>query len=76
MKKHSTNDLKKYIKTLYGTQANCARRLGVTTMSVHNWHMKNPRAMLKHAPEIVSQVNTTWTQLSAEVLAREEELNS
>ena len=72
---HIKNDLKKFIKKHYGTQANCARQLGVTTMSVHNWHTRNPRGMLKFAPEIVSQVNTTWTQLSAEVLARESELN-
>jgi len=75
MKKILTNDLKKFIKKKFGSQRACAEALKVTTQSVHNWHDKNPRAMLKHAPEIVSMVDTTWTQLTAEVLNREEELN-
>ncbi len=68
------NDLKKFIKAKFGSQRNCARTLGVSPQTVFNWHEKNPRAMLKHAPEIVSQADTTWTQLSAEVLHRESQI--
>jgi len=75
MAKHETNDFKKFIKKHYGTQANCAKELGVTTMTVYHWQTSNPRGMLKHAPEIVNKCNTTWTQLAGEVLHREEELN-
>ena len=48
--------------------------LNVSTQSVQNWHSRNPRAMLKHAPEIVNNTDTAWTQLAAEVLSREQEL--
>jgi|TARA_R110000787_G_scaffold55416_1_gene127905 hypothetical protein len=70
-----TNDLKKFITKKFGTHRNCAERLGVTAMTVYQWHSSNPRAMLKHAPEIVNLCDTTWTQLAGEVLLREEELN-
>ena len=53
------NDLKKLIKS---------------PQTVHNWHEKNPRGMLKFAPEIVCQCDITWTQLAGEVLMRENEL--
>ena len=43
-------------------------------MTVNNWINKNPRGVLKHAPEIVSSKNITWTQLSGEVLFQEDEL--
>lgn len=76
MKKHKTNDLKKFIKKKFGSQARCAEALNITAQSVYNFHANNPRAMLKHAPEIVAQCDTTWTQLSGEVLAREAELNN
>lgn len=69
------NDLKKLIKKLYGSQLRCATILNVSTQSVQNWCSRNPRAMLKHAPEIVHHTDTTWTQLAAEVLNREQELN-
>tara|TARA_R110002012_G_scaffold197522_2_gene366067 strand:+ start:129 stop:359 length:231 start_codon:yes stop_codon:yes gene_type:complete len=75
MARQNTNDLKKFISKKFGTQKNCAEQLGVTTMTVFSWHTRNPRAMLKHAPEIVNLVDTTWTQLAGEVLMREEELN-
>lgn len=76
MAKHHINDLKKFIVKKYGSQKNCAEQLGVTQMTVLTWHTKNPRGMLKHAPEIVRQCDTTWTQLAAEVLSREEELKN
>lgn len=75
-RKHQQNDLKKFIVKHYGTQRNCAEELGVTTMTVYHWHTRNPRGMLKYAPEIVQKCNTTWTQLAGEVLMREQEINS
>tara|TARA_R110000787_G_scaffold85190_1_gene181982 strand:+ start:270 stop:512 length:243 start_codon:yes stop_codon:yes gene_type:complete len=69
------NDLKKLIKKIYGSQLNCSIRLGVTPQTVHNWHDKNPRGMLKFAPEIVCQCDITWTQLAGEVLMRENEID-
>ena len=68
------NDLKKLIRKQFGSQINCARALNVSPQTVFNWSERNPRAMLKHAPEIVAQCNVTWTQLAGEVLNREEEL--
>lgn len=74
MARHHKNDLKKFIKKHYGSQAVCAEELGVTKMTVYHWHTRNPRGMFKYAPEIVARCNTTWTQLAGEILAREEEL--
>mgnify|MGYP003666858789 CR=1 FL=1 len=74
MSKHENSDFKKFIIKHYGTQANCAKELGVTKMTVYHWQTNNPRGMLKHAPEIVGSCNTTWTQLAGEVLHRESEL--
>lgn len=67
-------DLKDFIRKHFGSNANCAEQLGVTSMTVNNWINKNPRGMLKYAPEIVSIKNITWTQLSGEVLFQEDEL--
>ncbi len=50
--------------------------LEVKPQTVYNWHTSNPRGMLKYAPEIVRLCDTTWNQLSAEVLYREEELKT
>lgn len=69
------SDLKKYIIKHYGTDTACAKALGITRQTVNNWVTKNPRGMLKFAPEIVAKNDTTWTQLSGEVLNREDELN-
>lgn len=76
MAKQKTNDLKKFITAHFGSQVKCAEALEITPMTVYNWHYKNPRGMLKYAPEIVSRCNTTWTQLAAEVLHREEEIKN
>lgn len=73
---HHTNELKKFIHKKFGSSVKCADALKVKPQTVLNWHTKNPRAMLKFAPEIVSLTDTTWTQLSAEVLHREEQLKS
>lgn len=66
--------MKAYLKTLYGSQKACAEELGVTTATVQNWIKKNPRGILRHAPEIIKYKNTTFTQLMGEVMFREYEL--
>lgn len=66
--------MKSYLKTLYGSQKQCASELGVTTATVQNWIKKNPRGILRHAPEIIKYKDTTFTQLIGEVLFREYEL--
>lgn len=66
--------MKSYIKTLYGSQKACAEQLGVTTATVQNWIKKNPRGILRHAPEIIRYKDTTFTQLMGEVMFREYEL--
>ena len=66
--------MKSYLKTLYGSQKACAEELGVTTATVQNWIKKNPRGILRHAPEIIRYKNTTFTQLMGEVMFREYEL--
>ena len=57
--------MKQFIFKHFGSVSNCADELGVS---------KNPRGVLKHAPEIVASKNITWTQLSGEVLFQEDEL--
>jgi DNA-binding transcriptional regulator YdaS (Cro superfamily) len=66
--------MKAYLKTLYGSQKACAEELGVTTATVQNWIKKNPRGILRHAPEIIRYKDTTFTQLMGEVMFREYEL--
>lgn len=66
--------MKSYLKNLYGSQKACAEELGVTTATVQNWIKKNPRGILRHAPEIIRYKNTTFTQLMGEVMFREYEL--
>jgi len=70
------NDLKKFIKKKFGSSIKCANALNVKPQTVYNWHTSNPRGMLKFAPEIVRLCDTTWTQLSAEVINREDELKT
>ena len=69
------SDLRKMITKHFGGVSGCARELGVTRQTVMNWTVKNPRGMLKYAPEIVSRKDLTWTQLSAEVMYAEGLLN-
>lgn len=64
-------DFEEFIDKHWGGPAPCARELGVTRQTVVNWMTKNPRGMLKFAPEIVARHNLTWTQLSGEVLYAE-----
>lgn len=66
--------MKQFIFKHFGSVSNCADELGVSKMTVNNWINKNPRGVLKHAPEIVHSKNITWTQLSGEVLFQEDEL--
>lgn len=72
--KPSVTDLAKYINKHFGSVDKCSEELGVTSQTVYNWINKNPRGMLKFAPEIVHLKNTTWTQLSGEVMYHEEAL--
>ena len=66
--------MKEFIKKHYGTQKKCAAELGVTEQTVGNWIRKNPRGILKHAPEIVANKDITFLQLNGEVEWREHEL--
>jgi transposase-like protein len=66
----------KYIAKHYGTVEQCSSELGVTSQTVYNWINKTPRGMLKFAPEIVAAKDTTWTQLSGEVLYHEDLLKA
>lgn len=68
--------MKDFILKHFGTASNCADELRVSKMTVNNWINKNPRGVLKYAPEIVSSKNITWTQLSGEVLFHEELLKN
>ena len=67
--------MKSYIRTHFGTIVKCADELGVTTQTVQNWIQRNPRGILKHAPEIIATKDTTYIQLEGEVLYREHEIN-
>jgi len=70
------SDIGKYIRKHFGSVEMCADELNVTSQTVYNWMSRNPRGMLKYAPEIVQKKNTTWTQLSGEVLFHEDLLKS
>jgi len=64
--------MKEYIHKHFGTIVQCARELDVTTQTVQNWIQKNPRGILKHAPEILKKYNTTYLELEGEVLHSED----
>lgn len=64
-------ELSQYIKKHYGTQSNMARELSVNSATVRNWLRANPRGLLKHMPEIISQKDTTCAELLSEVLYHE-----
>lgn len=66
--------MKSYIHKHFGTITACASELGVTTQTVQNWIQRNPRGILKHAPEIIAKKDTTYIQLEGEVLYREHEI--
>lgn len=70
----SYGDLPKFIRKHFGSVEGCSSELNVTSQTVYNWCSKNPRGMLKHAPEIVHTKDITWTQLSGEVLYHEDYL--
>jgi len=67
--------MKSFIKKHFGSQKGCAEELGVTAQTVQNWITKNPRGILRHAPEIIRTKDTTWVQLEGEVLFREYEIH-
>ncbi len=49
-----------------------AQALSVTENTVSNWVLRNPYPMLKHAPRIVKDCNTTNVEIMSEVLAHAE----
>ena len=66
--------MKGYIIKHFGSLAKCAEELGVTPVTVRNWVRQNPRGILKHAPEILRDKDTTSLELFSEVAHREYEL--
>lgn len=66
--------MKSYIQKHFKTITACAAELGVTTQTVQNWIQRNPRGILKHAPEIIAKKDTTYLQLEGEVMHREHEI--
>lgn len=67
--------MKGYLIKHFGSLAKCAEELGVTPVTVRNWVRKNPRGILKHAPEIIATKDTTYLQLQGEVMVRQEEID-
>lgn len=68
--------MRDFIKKHWGTNKKCAEELGVTSATVTNWIRRNPRGILKHAPEIVATKNTTYLQLFGEVEWRIHEIEN
>ncbi len=64
----SKREFKAYLRRLYGSQARMADELSVTPNTITNWVQRDPTPMLGHAPKIVSECDTTHTELMAEVL--------
>ena len=69
-------NLKHYIKKHYGTNKQFAEELGVTPNTVQNWLKRNPTGILKHMQTIVSQKNTTPTELMSEVYFHKQQIDS
>jgi len=68
--------MRDFIKKHWGTNKKCAEELGVDPNTVTNWIKRNPRGILKHAPEIVATKNITHLQLHGEVEWREHEIKN
>jgi|TARA_R100000479_G_C6194566_1_gene132437 DNA invertase Pin-like site-specific DNA recombinase len=68
-------DLKDYIKKLYGSQQACANALGVDRRTVYRWINENPKRMIKYVDTIVKTSDTTKIQIIGEILYHDEELN-
>jgi DNA invertase Pin-like site-specific DNA recombinase len=68
-------DLKDYIKKLYGSQKACADALGVDRRTVHRWINENPKRMIKYVDTIVKTSDTTKIQIIGEILYHDEEIN-
>jgi len=66
------HDFKKFVRRLYGSQKKMAQALSVTENTVSNWVLRNPYPMLKHAPQLVRDCNTTNVEIMSEVLAHAE----
>ena len=48
-----------------------ARELGITTATINGWIKRNPRGILKYAPQIVKDKNVTASQIVWEVMHHE-----
>jgi len=70
-----TQELKEYIKTLYGSQQACADALGVDRRTVHRWIYEEPKRMIRYADVVVKTADTTKIQLIGEILYQDEQLN-
>tara|TARA_R110002020_G_scaffold135795_1_gene303218 strand:- start:145 stop:375 length:231 start_codon:yes stop_codon:yes gene_type:complete len=68
---NNDSDLKDFITKHYGSQRQLAKDLDVTTETVRKWLVKNPRGLLKYAPEIVRDKNVTASQIIWEVVHHE-----
>ena len=68
-------DLKDYIKKLYGSQKACADALGVDRRTVYRWINENPKRMIKYVDAIVKTSDTTKIQIIGEILYHDEEIN-
>ena len=55
--KKQRSDFKEFIGKHYGTQTRMAKELGITTATINGWIKRNPRGILKYAPEIVKDKN-------------------
>ncbi len=69
--KKQRSDFKEFIGKHYGTQPRMAKELGITTATINGWIKRNPRGILKYAPEIVKDKNVTASQIVWEVMHHE-----
>ena len=69
--KRNRSDFKEFIGKHYGTQTRMAKELGITTATINGWIKRNPRGILKYAPEIVKDKNVTASQIVWEVMHHE-----
>ena len=69
--KKNRSDFKEFIGTHYGTQTRMAKELGITTATINGWIKRNPRGILKYAPEIIKDKNVTASQIVWEVMHHE-----
>ena len=73
--KKNNNGFKSYIVKMYGSQANMANSLNVSTNTVNNWVQKNPMPLLKYSDTILKQCDTTAHELMSEVLFHKDQVS-